>query len=86
LGLTYRNLKNVTQANSDYSQAIEFYAREMKNYKDLVKSNKNDYYIINERADDTYENELYYNKINPNGVSDYNDADVFYANHLCDFW
>jgi hypothetical protein len=27
----------------DYPQAIEFYAREMKNYKDLVKSNKNDY-------------------------------------------
>jgi hypothetical protein len=40
---TYRTLKNVTQANSDYPQAIEFYAREMKNYKDLVKSNKNDY-------------------------------------------
>jgi hypothetical protein len=32
-------------ANNDYPQAIEFYAREMKNYKDLVKSNKNDYLL-----------------------------------------
>jgi hypothetical protein len=34
---TYRNLKNVTQANSDYSQAIEFYAREMKNQVNALK-------------------------------------------------
>jgi hypothetical protein len=41
------------------------------------KTDKKRQYLGNERADDTYENELYYNKINPNGVSDYNDAPLF---------
>jgi hypothetical protein len=51
----------------------------MTNVYDYRKYNV---YIINERADDTYENELYYNKINPNGVSDYNDAPLFPAEKI----
>lgn len=40
---TYRTLKNVAQENNDHPQAIKFYAKEMKNYKALVRYNKKDY-------------------------------------------
>ncbi len=40
---TYRTLKNVAQLNNDQPQAIKFYAKEMKSYKDLIKHNKAGY-------------------------------------------
>jgi hypothetical protein len=62
---------------SEYQNSQSPHKTEDKYVQSNFYETKNDYYIINERADDTYENELYYNKINPNGVSDYNDAPLF---------
>ncbi len=64
---------------SEYQNSQSPHKTEDKYVQSNFYETKNDYYIINERADDTYENELYYNKINPNGVSDYNDAPLFPA-------
>jgi hypothetical protein len=36
---TYRTLKNVATANNDQPQAIKFYAKEMFNYRAMVKNN-----------------------------------------------
>ena len=40
---TYRSLKNVALENNDTPQAIEFYAKEMMHYEQLVRNNPSEY-------------------------------------------
>ncbi|RUA04325.1 MAG: hypothetical protein DSY43_06515, partial [Gammaproteobacteria bacterium] len=82
---TYRTLKNVASRNNDHPQAVKFYAKEMRLYRELVKGNKD--YSWSDRAT------LWFNKHTNNfGLNFWKPlgwlllfAIVFYFFVLCSF-